>query len=83
MKNLFFLLIYSNKQSIIQTLNINIVFKPHHLVTSPCLLPTLQRYILQLMEFNMLRTMCLGNTRGNMIKTCLLKLKLVLRTYET
>jgi hypothetical protein len=61
----------------------NNVLAPHCLVISPCSLPTLQRYIVQLMESNMLWIMCLGNTLGNMIETCSSKLKLVLRTYET
>jgi branched-subunit amino acid transport protein len=83
MNNLFSFMFYFNEQSIIQTLNINIVLQPHRLVTNLYLLSTLQRYVLQLMEFNILWTTCLGNTRKNMIETCLLKQKLFLGTYET
>ncbi len=74
---------YFNELSIIKTLNINSVLQPHCLTISPCLLPTLQRCVLQSMEFVMLWTMCLENTLENMIETCLSKLKLVLRTFET
>jgi hypothetical protein len=64
-------------------MNIHIVIQPPCFGTNRYSLPTFQRYILQLMEFNMLWTMCLENTLENMIETCLPKLKPVLGTYET
>jgi hypothetical protein len=85
MSNLFLLLwwiFYFNEWFIIHTLNNNKVLQPWCFRTS-CSLPTLQRYLLQLMEITMLWTICLENTLLNMIKTCKPKSKLVLKNYKT